>query len=230
MEATEGTSEAALFEARLEPHTSAVVPNGTRGVWRRKDGCKGSNSRHIVITYPDGVEETAFEAAQRVKGSGFVDEAQALRKKVFATSRRIADEQGVVPRLSWADSWWEALCYFPPGVVADLEERGAVGFVERCRKALRERGRPASRGVIEDMGWIAANVNCEAPDLTAEPSRTALNWVIDCRMDDTIRRQFWSLYLQRFAGRSGSKRMAEAMEESNDDVMRRVFGDRNGDG
>ena len=135
------------------------------------------------------------------------------------------------------DAHFDALVTFREALESGEPElsQDDAAFVEKAREGLMM-ALPKRAGVEKELDWIGANLNRSYPNVQDCPSLYCINFIIDARTDEAIRRTFWATcWSKRLspgdtrAKRTGLKEDVEAEAESDGaahdaELRRRMFG------
>jgi hypothetical protein len=136
------------------------------------------------------------------------------------------------------DAWYGALVTFREALESGEPElsQDDEAFIQKAREGLML-DLPKRAGVEKELDWIGANLNRSYPCVQDAPSLYCINFIIDARLDESVRRNFWATcWSKRLSpgDKKGGKRTglredveAEAQQDGaahDAELMKRMFG------
>lgn len=187
-----------------------------------------AESGSVVVPYMDRVlpwGEGCRAAESRLKKMGL---REAWRQ--LARQKRDAG-------MEVNDAFFAAMVMFQEALESGEPElsQDDAAFVQKAREGLMM-NLPKRAGVEKELDWIGANLNRSYPNVQDCPSLYCINFIIDARTDEAIRRTFWATcWSKRLspgdtkAKRTGLRHDVEDESEADGaahdaELMRRMFG------
>src|SRR3990172_4164215 len=141
----------------------------------------------VDVPYMDRVVpwgETCRVVESRLKRAG-LREAWRQRASQIRRDRRCSTD----------DAYYLAICEFKGAL--DVGEPVLSGddkvFLEKAREGLML-DLPLKASVEKELDWVGGNLHRAYPNVQHAPSLTAINFIIDARIDQRVRATFWQTF------------------------------------